>query len=236
MYVLGLDPSLRAFGWALHDTRATGKHRCVARGRFETNAKMLFVDRLVFLRESLLEVLEEFWAYELKIGMEQNLYDTHRAVDLGNVFAYTCEALVQHRLDMIRFTPKQIKSQSRHLIDWPTKLDMEKAQMVQAAKVDAGGGRWNHDEADAYHAARVGGRFWELRAGLLSKDDLSPLEHHLFLRTHTFVKGQKKGKTEKTGACHRENDRFFLWSALGDLDGEEEKNGRRPRGKKRRSI
>ena len=49
-----------------------------------------------------------------------------------------------------------------------------------------------------------------------------------------FGRGKKKGKTEKTGILHRENDRFFLWSTLGDLDGTKEKS--RPKGKKRRSL
>lgn len=237
MFILGLDPSLAAFGWALHDTEAEGSDRCLARGRFETSARMLFVDRLTFLRDSVGELLVEFADRNVKVGMEQNIYDSYRSVDMGQVFAYTCEALFNAKVDMFRVLPKQLKVNSRFLIKWPKELEMDKPQMVSAAKADTGGGkRWNHDEADAYLAGRLGGRFWKFHAGLLTKDELSPEELYLFLRTHTFSRGKKKGKTERKGSIYRENDRFFLWSSLGDLDGGEKKEKGRPRGKKRRSL
>lgn len=224
MYVLGLDPSLTGFGWALHDTEASGSARCLARGRFETNARMLFVDRLVFLRESLRTILREFACYNPQVGIEQNVFDSFRSADMAQVFAYACEALVQEHLDMVRFSPDQVKAQSRHLINWPPKLDMAKAQMVKAARVDAKGKKWNHNEADAYLIARLAGRFWELWAGNLTEEDLSPEEQHVFTRTHTFVRGKKAGKTERTGTIYREGDRFFLWSKLGALNGPQEEN------------
>jgi len=90
---------------------------------------------------------------------------------------------------------------------------MDKADMVEAAKVDAQGGRWNHNEADAYLAGVLSGRFWDLLEGVITEADLTPVELNYFTRTHTFVRGKKAGRTVRTGMIYREQDRFFPWGS-----------------------
>ena len=61
MKVLGLDPSLTNYGWAVLDTTAPSGHRdrCVSRGRFRTKSSMEFVERYCFFRTSLQNLLDE---------------------------------------------------------------------------------------------------------------------------------------------------------------------------------
>ena len=99
---------------------------------------------------------------------------------------------------------------------------MNKPDMVDAAKEDTGGkGRWDHNEADAYHVARAAGRFWCLYEGLLSEEDLTDYEKHAFALIKTWKKGKKAGQTEKKGMLYREYEKFFLFSK-GKDDGEKE--------------
>ena len=68
------------------------------------------------------------------------------------------------------------------------------------------------DEADAYHAARCGHRFWMFVRGELTEEDLTPSEWDLFAETHTYTRGAKKGLTEKNGIIFKEGKRFFRFA------------------------
>jgi hypothetical protein len=99
-----------------------------------------------------------------------------------------------------------------------------KSDMVDAAKEDTGGkGKWDHNEADAYHVARAAGRFWMLHDNKIQESDLSPYELKAFTHIHTYQRGKKAGQTEMKGILHRENDRFFLFSKEDDDNGTNKK-------------
>ena len=53
--ILGLDPSLRAFGWTLIDENLS----IVDKGLFSTEADIIFVDRYIYLREELRKLIQE---------------------------------------------------------------------------------------------------------------------------------------------------------------------------------
>ena len=93
MRVLGLDPSLTQFGWAIHDTDALvgTPARCVARGRFRTPAKMTFITRYMFMRESLRAVLQEHKPD--RVGIEFPIMDALWSEGMYGLFLYSCEAL-----------------------------------------------------------------------------------------------------------------------------------------------
>ena len=86
--------------------------------------------------------------------------------------------------------------------------------MIEAARIDSGIPRWNHNEADAYIVARSAARFWEFLEGTLLEDELTPSERAAFLNEHTITRGPRKGKTIRKGIVFKERDRFFQFSRM----------------------
>ena len=210
MIILGLDPSLRQFGWALHDTEASGKSKCLSRGRIKTTPKELFICRYTSIRDSLRILIQSH--NPDKVGIESPVFNDLWSEGMYGLFLYCNEALYLEGMDVVYLSPGQVKVFARTLISRPPKWKMKKPDMVEAAKSDTGGGKWNHNEADAYLVARLAGRFWGFYNGDLLEENLSEIERKQFLEIHTFKRGKKAGNTVKRGIYHREEDRFFLWS------------------------
>ena len=217
MRVFGLDPSLTNFGWVVHDTEAKGSARVLARGRWQTPAKMEFVTRYMQMREWLREKIREYKPD--RTGIEFPVFNDLWSEGMYGLFLFSCEALRAEKQDVVFFSPGQVKAHAREFLvqrgdrpKGPPKWKMQKPDMVEAAKKDTCGGRWNHNEADAYWVAQAAGRFWNLFDGNLDVEDLTGPERQQFLKTHTFKRGKRAGKTVKSGILHRESDRFFCWS------------------------
>lgn len=212
MIVLGLDPSLTNFGWAVHDTShpVGDAKRCVRRGRFQTSSRTLFIDRYMDMRERLRALLRE--AQPDKVGIEYPVFNDLWSEGMYGLFLYSCEALKTENMDVVFWSPMQVKAFARDIIPRPKGWKMMKADMVEAAKVDSGKGVWNHNEADAYHVARLAARFWLFHDGQIGEDDLTETETRYFTQIKTFVRGKKAGRVEHRGMVYREGDRFFLWS------------------------
>ena len=212
MLILGVDPSLTGYGWALHDTEAPvgTAARCPDRGRFSTSARMEFIDRYVFLRESLDQVLRR--APHDRVGLEQPVFGNLYSEGMYGLFLFTCEALKRNNCDVVLWTPLQIKAHARDSIDRPPKWKMEKPDMVEAARNETGGGKWNHNEADAYWIAQTAARFWLLHDRVISPEELTPTEKAQFTTIHTYQRGKRAGQTVAKGVLYREEERFFRWS------------------------
>ena len=222
MLVLGFDPSLTNFGWAVHDTEAVGAARCPARGRFQTSAKTLFIDRYVEMRENVLALLAQF-PHITKLGCESPVFKELWSEGMYGLFLYTCEAMRQARKDVALFSPPQMKVHARALLERPTvggkSWIMGKPDMVEAAQLDSGGGgRWNHNEADAYWVARTAARFWLHLDGVVPAGDLTAHEKKQFTEIQTIQRGKRAGQTVEQGILYREDERFFRWS-LPNKDG-----------------
>ena len=218
MIVLGLDPSLTNYGWALHDTSAPvgTPQRCVARGRFRTPAKMEFIERYKAQRESLRALIREHQPD--RVGIEFPVFDNLLSEGMYGLFLYSCEALRAEYMDVVFWSPLQAKAHARDSLDRPKGWKMDKLDMCEAAKLDAAGGRWNHNEADAYLVAVLAGRFWDFYDGTVDEGGLTPTEARYFTKVHTYVRGRKEGKTVRKGVIYRESDRFFMWSRLRDQE------------------
>lgn len=211
MRVLGLDPSLTQFGWAVHDTDKDGADRVEARGRFQTSSKTMFVDRYIQQRESLRNLIQT--VQPDRMAVEYPVFDELYSEGMYGLFLYTCEAIRLEKKDVVFFSPMQVKAHARLFLNRPKGWKMYKDDMVEAAKKHTGGkGAWNHNEADAYWVAVSGARFWQLLDGVVTEDMLTPVEKQQFLKTHTFVRGKRKGETVKSGITYREDERFFQWS------------------------
>ena len=213
MRVLGLDPSLTNYGWALHDTTAEGRGRVVDRGRFRTKPKDFRdeVSRYVHLRECLRSKIAELDPDVM--GIEHPVLNEQYSEGMYGLFLFSLEAIRDQAKDLVLFAPPQVKRYAKDILGRPTKWKMGKSDMVQAAQEDTGGGgRWDHNEADAYLVAGISGRFWECYVGDLAEEDLTPYELKAFTSIRTITKGKRAGQTEIKGILHREGDRFFLWS------------------------
>jgi len=208
--VIGLDPSLTNFGWALHESSASGSDRCLERGRFQTSPRECFITRYLKMRENVEGLVTSRGI--LRIGLESPIFNDLWSEGMYGLFLYTCEALRNSKADVVLFSPGQTKAQAREVLGRPPGWIMSKFDMVEAAKEDAGGSKWNHNEADAYWVARTAARFWELYDRTLGLKDLTVLEKKQFTGIHTYKRGKKAGKVEVKGALYREDDRFFMWS------------------------
>lgn len=220
MLVLGFDPSLTNFGWAVHDTEATGAARCPARGRFQTSSKTLFVDRYIQMRENILALLDEFPDIK-RLGCESPVFKELYSEGMYGLYLYTCEAMRLGKRDVVLFSPPQVKTHARTFLDRPKVAGkvwvMDKPDMVEAAKVDCGDtGTWNHNEADAYWVARTAARFWSHLDGVVGVADLTVAEQKQFREIRTIQRGKRAGLTVESGILYREDERFFRWSAPED--------------------
>lgn len=215
MRVLGLDPSLTNFGWAIHVTGVEGKARRESSGRFHTSCKTMdFVARNVYLRENIRTLVQEHKPD--RVSVESPVFKEEYSEGMYGLFVYTNEALRAEKMDAVFWTPPTLKAHAREFLERPKGWKMSKSDMIDAARKHIGGGRWSSDEADAYWAAVVGSRFWLLLDGVIGPEDLNDRERHNFLRIHKPKKGKKAGRTIKTGVIHRENNRFFRWSRVGE--------------------
>lgn len=213
MRVLGFDPSLTNFGWAIHDSAESNGSptRCLERGRFQTSSKTLFVDRYIDLRQRVGDLVRRTGIRRL--GVESPVYGEMYSEGLYGLYLYLCEALRSERCDVVFFSPGQIKARARVSLERPKGWKMEKLDMVEASKNDTGGkGKWNHNEADAYWAAISGQRFWAFYDKVLTAQDLSDVDRKQFTEVHTYIRGKHAGETEHRGLLYREDDRFFRWS------------------------
>lgn len=211
MISLGLDPSLTGFGWCVHNASAVGKKRVVARGRWATPAKQLFITRYMALREHVKVLLDKYPEVEI-VGVESPPFGELWSEGLYGLFLYVNEAIYTRRKDVVFFDPATVKLLAKG--DPKRTGKMFKSDMVAAAKADTDGAtvKWNHNEADAYIIGKSAARFWSFLSGAIQVGNLSPAEVHVFTRTHTFQRGKRAGETVKSGLVYREEDRFFRYS------------------------
>jgi Holliday junction resolvasome RuvABC endonuclease subunit len=212
MLSLGLDPSLRGFGWAIHDNGATGKARLVDRGLWATSPKEIFVVRYMTLRELLSDLLKKnpeiTW-----VGVESPPFGEQFSEGLYALFTYVNEAVYLARRDVVHFDPGTVKMLAK--VDPALRPGkMFKSDMVDMARLDTTVQKWNHNEADAYLIALYSSRFWQFQGGTLPLTELTPSEYKAFARVDTFVRGAKKGLTVNKGAVYKENRRFFRFSQI----------------------
>jgi len=212
MRVLGLDPSLRNYGWALHDTEAEGRDRCLARGRFRTEPRQFSdeIGRYMHLRDCLQEKIAELAPDTM--GIEHPVMNEDYSEGMYGLFLFSMEAIKSEAQNLVLVGPPQVKKWAFDLLKRPKGWKMGKSDMVEAAREHAGGGSWDHNEADAYLVGAFAGRFWKFYVDDLHEDELTIYEKKTFTLIRTITKGKRAGKLETKGFLHREGDRFFLWS------------------------
>lgn len=206
MRVLGIDPSLTNFGWAI-----TEDNLLIESGRFKTNTKMEFIQRYVYLRDSLRELLQT--RHIDYVGIEYPIFNDLYSEGMYGLFLFSSEALMLEKKDVVFFAPNQVKKHAQFHLGRPENWKMQKGDMVEACKFYSGMSKnINHNEADAYWVGIAANSFWKFFRKELLEKDLNKVEKHQFTHFHTFTRGKKAGRTERKGIIYREKDRFFLWS------------------------
>lgn len=203
MITLGLDPSLTGFGWAIHDSTATGGGRVVAKGIFPTAASWVFVRRYMFLRDAVVDLLTSHPEVE-NVGAESPPFHCHWSEGLYALSVYVTEAVMSSRRDLVFFDPSTVKMLVRG-DSRVRKGRIDKLDVIEACRVDTGVSKWNHNEADAYVIGRSAAHFWEYLEGRLVESELTPSEAQAFLGK--VAKGRRAG-----GLASKEGTRFFRFS------------------------
>ena len=213
--ILGLDPSLRNFGWTL--IRDDGHF--LDKGTMKTGTDTTFVCRYMTLRDGLREVIRKVRADHptevLRVGIESPIFNDLFSEGMYGLFLYSNEALMLEKVDTVYLTPNQVKAQAHHFMGRPKGWKMGKSDMVESAKKATdgqGAKRWNNHQADAFWVAHSASRFWLLQEGKISEEDLTDVEKLHFTSLERYVRGKKAGKIKRKGLSHKEDDRFFRWS------------------------
>lgn len=213
--ILGLDPSLRAFGWVL----MTDNAEFLDKGMMGTDSDMIFVERYISLREGLRNIIqscrEKYPDETLRVGIESPIFNDLYSEGMYGLFLYSNEALKSEGVDTVFLTPNQVKAHAQVALGRPKGWKMQKADMVEAAKkaTDGQGAKaWNHHQADAYWVGYTASRFWKLVNEEIDISELSELEVKHFTSLEKYVQGKKAGRIKRMGITYKEDDRFFRWS------------------------
>ena len=209
--ILGLDPSLRAFGWTLIDDNLS----IVDKGLFSTEADVIFVDRYIYLREQLRTLIQSCKEKtdHLQVGIESPIFNDLYSEGMYGLFLYSNEALKLEKMDVVFLTPNQVKAHAHEFLGRPKGWKMQKADMVEACKkANPHVKSINHHQSDAYWVGRIASRFWDAMDGRVEIDALSDLEKKHFTDVDLYIKGAKEGRVKRQGISHKEDDRWFRWS------------------------
>jgi hypothetical protein len=146
------------------------------------------------------------------MGIEHPVMNENYSEGMYALFIISLEAIKDRAMDLVLWAPPQVKRFAKDKSGLPSDWKMGKQDMSDSARDDVGGGRWDHNEADAYHVACFSGRWWEFYVGDLEEEDLTPYEKKTFTHIRRITKGKRAGQLEIKGVLHREGERFFLWS------------------------
>jgi Holliday junction resolvasome RuvABC endonuclease subunit len=210
MKILGFDPSLTNFGWVLIEIENKNIN-LIKSGRIQTKNDIDFIDRYVFIRQALIEIIKE--SNPDFIGCEYPIFKDIFSEGMYGLFLYTNEAIKLNNKSVVYFSPGQVKAVAKDFLGRPKSWKMQKLDMVEACASKSGIKKINHNEADAFWVAYLAGRFWQLYNEEINESELDIFEFNMFCKIHVFTKGKKKGQTKKMGIIHREDERFFCWGS-----------------------
>ncbi len=154
MIILGFDPSLTQFGWAVHDTSAVGLARCPERGRFKTGNETLFIDRYTSLRDQVRELVCRIKPD--KLGIESPVFGELYSEGMYGLFLYVCEAMRLERQDFVLFSPMQTKAHARICLGRAPDWKMMKPGPILEVDLRAVGGYQGHGRQGQVEPQRGG--------------------------------------------------------------------------------
>jgi hypothetical protein len=217
MLVLGLDPSLTAFGWALHDDAAEGRARRPASGHEGTLPSSVPVARFLHHQEMVRDVLARHPVEA--VGIESPAYDAgpFQTIHFG-LMMFSLVPIFEARKDVVLFDPATLKYLARETTN--KKGAMGKLDMQRKVQVDTMDTRViDNNEADAYLVGKYAARMMRLVGGSLRPEDLTETERRVFLTREKTVKRMGQRVKKRVSHAFRENSRFFRFSLVppGDV-------------------
>jgi Holliday junction resolvasome RuvABC endonuclease subunit len=213
MRSLGLDPSLRSYGWAIHDDTKTGSARRVASGHEGTLSTTVPVVRFMHFRALVASLIMKYQP-EI-VGIESPAYQAgpFQRIHFG-LMMFSLESIFEKRLDCVLYDPATLKLLAK---EDPAKRrgDMSKLDMQRRVQLDTmESSVIDNNEADAYLVAKYAARFKRLWMGSLKPESLEPAETRVFLARSRRVKTMAGVVRKRVAHAFRENSRFFQFSAI----------------------
>lgn len=209
MLTLGLDPSLRAYGWCVYDDEAPNPRlHLVASGHEGTLPLTIPVARFMHFRSLVADLLRKFEVDA--VGIESPAFSGGPfSENHFGLMMFSLEAVFDRRKNCVLFDPTTLK----YLIGKSTYGKMDIQRFVQLDTMSSQ--TIDNNEADAYCIARSASRFMRVRSGQLKPEDLTKNELSVFL-TRTKKKRKTDGSLsfKKTAHVFRENSRFFEFSRV----------------------
>jgi len=210
---LGLDPSLTAYGWAIHDDEQGDRKRRVASGHEGTLSTTVPVVRFMHFRALVGSLLNRFKVDV--VGIESPAYQAgpFQRIHFG-LMMYSLESIFERRLDCVLYDPATLKLLAK---GDPAKRkgSMSKMDMQRAVQIDTmDTSLIDNNEADAYLVAKFAARFSRLRKGLLDPSNLDPSERRVFLERSRRIKTMRGVVRKRVAHAFRENSRFFNFSQI----------------------
>lgn len=214
---MGIDPSLRAYGWALHDDGQAGMKRRVDSGHEGTLPSTVPVARFLHFQAVVTELLKR---HDVGVvGIESPAYQAgpFQSIHFG-LMMFSLVPIFAARKDVVLFDPTTLKYLARE--DPSKKGSMGKLDMQRKVQVDTMDPKVIDDnEADAYLVAKFSARMIRLVNGSLKPDDLTEAEKRVFLTREKTVKRMGQKVKRRVAHAFRENSRFFRFSLVppGDV-------------------
>lgn len=214
MLSLGLDPSLRAYGWAVHDSSASGLPRRVASGHEGTLSSSVPVARFMHFRAMVADLLDRHPGVSV-VGIESPAYEAgpFQSIHFG-LMMYSLEAVFERRKDVVLYDPTTLKYMAKGDPS-QRKGPMHKMDMQRVVQLDTMDTRViDNNEADAYLVALFAARFAAVNAGSVDPSALTPAEHAVFVGRKRTVKRGKARAVKRVAHAFRPNSRFFEFSKV----------------------
>jgi Holliday junction resolvasome RuvABC endonuclease subunit len=206
MHILGLDPSLRSYGWAYLDSNR--KDNLIASGHEGTFSSMVPVVRYIHFRSLVSSLLSNFQIN--LVGIESPAYGGGEYSERHfGLMLFCLEPIFNARIDCVLFDPTTLKYLTGKAR--ASKQDMQRfVRLSRMATSDL-----QSDEADAYCVAYFSYRFMQLKNGVISPSDLTDAERWTFLeRKKKEKKSILSHNMKRTAYIFRENSRFFNFSQI----------------------
>ena len=209
MRALGLDPSLRSYGWCIYDGNASKpRKRRVASGHEATLSTTVPVARFSHFRALVGDLLRRFDVDV--VGLESPAYGGGHFSEIHfGLMMYSREAVFAARKDLVLYDPTTLKYLTGFGAS-ASKQDMQK--YVQLDTMDPV--VINNDEADAYCVGHFATRFMMIRSGDLDPSSISKQEKRVFLSRTKTVKTVRGKVRRRSAHVFRENSRFFEFSKV----------------------
>lgn len=208
MRILGLDPSLNSYGWAVYNSKAKKpSERRVISGHEGTLKTTVPVTRFMHFRALVQDLLRRFKVDG--VGLESPAYDGGPFSETHfGLMMFSLEAIFECRKDCIMFDPATLK----YLVKSgdADKSDMQRFVQLDTMNPDI----INNDEADSYCVAYFAAKFFQLHNEFIKPEDLTDRERRVFLERGKHLKRGDQKVVRRTAHIFRENSRFFQFSKV----------------------